>query len=78
MGREKLALDLRGESLDQRLKRMPDTMTPYDLVKLRLYENIDSVVFAVKRGKLPAIFNGKDIHFKKIEIKRWLKTRDIQ
>jgi hypothetical protein len=48
-------LDLSDETFRDRFKRMPDIMTPYDLVKLRLFENVQCVKFAVQRGHIPFI-----------------------
>ncbi len=70
------ALDFNGETFEQRLGRMPDIMTRKHLISLRLFDNLDEINFAIKRGKIPAIVRGRDVHFDKKEIKKWLLTRD--
>lgn len=77
MRSNKIALDLRDESFNQRLNRLPDILTRNHLVTLRLFQTIDAVNFAVQRNKIPFIKKGRKVNFDKRAIKQWLKTRDL-
>jgi len=69
-------LDFNGESFDQRLARFPEMLTRKHLISLRLFDTLECVNFAIKRGKVPYVKRGQLIHFPKAEIKKWLKNRD--
>jgi hypothetical protein len=72
-----ICLDLNGETFDQRIRRMPDKLKRKHLVFLRLFETVEAVSFAIKMKKLPYLGKGKNVYFKKEEIRKWLKTREI-